>query len=67
MNIRLWKAKAWEKLGLVKDRQRTALEYNEKLKEKFASHPEVNYRFYKVFQFSIATLPVKFAERLAYL
>jgi WD repeat and SOF domain-containing protein 1 len=46
MNIRLWKAKAWEKLGLVKDRQRTALEYNEKLKEKFASHPEVNYGFY---------------------
>jgi hypothetical protein len=41
MNIRLWKAKAWEKLGVVKDRQRTALEYTEKLKEKFSSHPEV--------------------------
>jgi WD repeat and SOF domain-containing protein 1 len=41
MNIRLWKARAWEKLGLLKDRQKTALEYNEKLKEKFSSHPEV--------------------------
>ena len=42
MNIRLWKAKAWEKLGVVKERQRTAMEYNDKLKEKFAAHPEVN-------------------------
>ena len=41
MNIRLWKAKAWEKLGVVKDRQKAALNYSEKLKEKFASHPEV--------------------------
>ena len=41
MNIRLWKAKAWEKLGVVKDRQKSALNYNEKLKEKFSAHPEV--------------------------
>ena len=41
MNIRLWKAKAWEKLGLLKDRQKVALEYNEKLKEKYSAHPQV--------------------------
>ncbi len=41
MNIRLWKAKAWEKLGVLKDRQRSAINYNEKLKEKFGAHPEV--------------------------
>lgn len=41
MNIRIWKAKAWEKLGPMKDRQKSALNYNEKLKEKFGSHPQV--------------------------
>ena len=41
MNIRLWKAKAWEKLGLLKDRQKAALEYNEKLKEKYSAHPKI--------------------------
>jgi len=41
MNIRLWKAKAWEKLGLMKDRQKAALEYNEKLKEKYSAHPKI--------------------------
>jgi len=41
MNLRLWKAKAWEKLGIVKDRQRSSIEYSEKLKEKYASHPQV--------------------------
>ena len=41
MNIRLWKAKAWEKLGLLKDRQKAALDYNEKLKEKYSAHPKI--------------------------
>eukprot|EP00095_Tigriopus_kingsejongensis_P006685 snap_masked-scaffold25_size650667-processed-gene-1.1 protein:Tk06685 transcript:snap_masked-scaffold25_size650667-processed-gene-1.1-mRNA-1 annotation:"wd repeat and sof domain-containing protein 1" len=41
MNIRLWKSKAWEKLGPLKERQKSALEYNEKLKEKYGSHPQV--------------------------
>ena len=41
MNVRLWKARAWEKLGIVKGRQKTALEYGEKLKEKYGSHPQV--------------------------
>ncbi len=41
MNIRLWKARAWEKLGALRDREKTALQYADKLKEKYASHPEV--------------------------
>ncbi|GFW70610.1 DDB1- and CUL4-associated factor 13 [Trichonephila clavipes] len=41
MNIRMWKAKASEKLGALLYRERTALEYSEKLKQKFAHYPEV--------------------------
>ena len=41
MNVRLWKARASEKLGILKDRQRQALNYNEKLKDKFAHHPKI--------------------------
>jgi len=41
MNIRLWKARASEKLGILKDREKTALDYAEKLKEKYAHHPQV--------------------------
>ncbi|PRD28853.1 UNVERIFIED_CONTAM: DDB1- and CUL4-associated factor 13 [Trichonephila clavipes] len=41
MNIRMWKAKASEKLGALLYRERTALEYTEKLKQKFAHYPEV--------------------------
>ncbi len=41
MNVRLWKARASEKLGLLRERERTALQYADRLKEKFASHPEV--------------------------
>ena len=42
MNLRLWKARASEKLGIIKERQRMALNYNEKLKEKFANHPKIS-------------------------
>ena len=42
MNLRLWKARAAEKLGILKERQRMALNYNEKLKEKFANHPKIS-------------------------
>ena len=42
MNLRLWKARASEKLGILKERQRMALNYNEKLKEKFANHPQIS-------------------------
>ena len=41
MNIRLWKARASEKLGIMKDREKTAFDYAEKLKEKYAHHPQV--------------------------
>jgi len=41
MCLRLWKARASEKLGLMRDRERTALDYNEKLKEKYAQHKKV--------------------------
>ncbi|XP_071109371.1 DDB1- and CUL4-associated factor 13-like [Haliotis cracherodii] len=41
MNIRVWKANASEKLGVLKPREKTAFNYNEKLKEKFGHHPQV--------------------------
>ncbi len=41
MNIRLWKARASEKLGLLREREKTALQYADRLREKFSSHPEV--------------------------
>ncbi|RVE54745.1 hypothetical protein evm_000512 [Chilo suppressalis] len=41
MNIRMWKARASEKLGVLKPRERTALNYSEALKEKFAHHPQI--------------------------
>ncbi|XP_064652260.1 DDB1- and CUL4-associated factor 13-like [Lineus longissimus] len=41
MNIRVWKAKASEKLGALQLREKAAFNYNEKLKEKFAHHPHV--------------------------
>ncbi|XP_043580531.1 DDB1- and CUL4-associated factor 13 [Bombus pyrosoma] len=41
MNIRVWKAKASEKLGVLRPRERVALNYSEALKEKFSAHPQV--------------------------
>ncbi|XP_044259546.1 DDB1- and CUL4-associated factor 13 [Tribolium madens] len=41
MNIRIWKARASEKLGPLKPRERAALNYSEALKEKYATHPKV--------------------------
>ena len=41
MNIRVWKARASEKMGVLKPRERAALNYSEALKEKFAAHPQV--------------------------
>ena len=41
MNIRLWKAHAAEKLGLLRPREKETLEYNDKLKEKFKFFPEI--------------------------
>ncbi|XP_076239355.1 DDB1- and CUL4-associated factor 13 [Calliopsis andreniformis] len=41
MNIRVWKARASEKLGVLRPREKAALNYSEALKEKFAAHPQV--------------------------
>ncbi|XP_018055362.1 PREDICTED: DDB1- and CUL4-associated factor 13 [Atta colombica] len=41
MNLRIWKAKASEKLGILRARERNALLVNDALKEKYAAHPEV--------------------------
>eukprot|EP00128_Syssomonas_multiformis_P011557 Colp12_sorted_trinity150504_noHs@6414 len=40
-NIRLWKARAAEKIATLAPRERAAFEYNEKLKERFKYHPEI--------------------------
>lgn len=48
-NIRLWKAKASERLGVRNNRERDRLNYADKLKEKYAHFPEIrriaNHRF----------------------
>jgi WD repeat and SOF domain-containing protein 1 len=41
MNIRVWKANASEKLGPLKPREKDAMRYNEALKQKFATHPQI--------------------------
>ncbi|XP_069776353.1 DDB1- and CUL4-associated factor 13 [Narcine bancroftii] len=41
MNIRLWKANTSEKLGVLLSREKAALNYNQKLKEKFQHHPQI--------------------------
>jgi DDB1- and CUL4-associated factor 13 len=41
MNIRLWKAQAAEKLGLMRPREKEQMEYNEKLREKFKHFPDI--------------------------
>ncbi|TWW79645.1 DDB1- and CUL4-associated factor 13 WD repeat and SOF domain-containing protein 1 [Takifugu flavidus] len=41
MNIRLWKANASEKLGVLSLREKQAINYNQKLREKFQYHPQV--------------------------
>ncbi|XP_037938510.1 DDB1- and CUL4-associated factor 13 [Teleopsis dalmanni] len=41
MNIRIWKAKASEKLGVIRPRERAAFNYQEALKAKFAAHPQI--------------------------
>ncbi|XP_049813240.1 DDB1- and CUL4-associated factor 13 [Schistocerca nitens] len=41
MNIRIWKARASEKLGVLRPREKAAFNYNESLKAKFAAHPHI--------------------------
>nr|CAB3236286.1 DDB1- and CUL4-associated factor 13 [Phallusia mammillata] len=40
-NVRIWKARASEKLGTLTPREQTAARYNLKLREKFAYHPQI--------------------------
>jgi len=42
MNLRLWKARASEKLGIMNQRERESLQYKEKLKEKYSQHPQIS-------------------------
>ena len=42
MNIRIWKAKASQKLGKLTNREQKSLDYLEKLKEKYQSHPQIH-------------------------
>ena len=42
MNIRIWKARASEKLGILRPREKLALNYNEALKAKYAAHPQIS-------------------------
>lgn len=41
MNIRVWKAKASQKLGRLTNREQKSLDYLEKLKEKYQHHPQI--------------------------
>jgi len=41
MNIRIWKAYASEKLGPLQPREKDAFRYNEALKQKFSTHPQI--------------------------
>ncbi|XP_049268702.1 DDB1- and CUL4-associated factor 13 isoform X2 [Rhipicephalus sanguineus] len=41
MNIRLWKAYASQKLGMLSHREQMAFQYQDKLKERFRQHPQV--------------------------
>lgn len=40
-NVRLWRAKAWERSNAKSTREKNKLEYDEKLKERFKHMPEV--------------------------
>jgi WD repeat and SOF domain-containing protein 1 len=57
MCLRVWKARASEKLGVMRDRERVALQYNEKLKEKYGQHPKVSCRLSPVDQCTHNSLP----------
>ncbi|KAF8624712.1 hypothetical protein AX17_007043 [Amanita inopinata Kibby_2008] len=41
-NVRIWKAKAHDKIGVVTARERAALEYRESLKQRWKMDPEVS-------------------------
>ena len=41
-NVRVWKAKASDKLGVITARERAAMEYRDSLKERWKNDKEVN-------------------------
>lgn len=41
-NVRIWKARAHEKLGIIDSRERAAIEYRERLKEKWKMDAQVS-------------------------
>lgn len=41
MNVRIWKTIASEKLGPLAPREKDARQYNEALKEKYSTHPQI--------------------------
>ncbi|CAI4224124.1 unnamed protein product [Auanema sp. JU1783] len=41
MNIRIWKAKAAEKIGPLAPREKSAFAYSEKLRDQYKDHPEI--------------------------
>lgn len=41
MNVRVWKARAAEKIGPLAPREKAAFAYSEKLREQFKEHPEI--------------------------
>ena len=41
-NVRVWKAKASDKLGIITARERAAMEYRDSLKERWKNDKEVN-------------------------
>lgn len=41
MDIRIWKANSSEKLGILMYREKANFDYQEKIKKKFANHPQI--------------------------
>ena len=41
MNLRLWKARAAERLAVIKHKQRNIADYEDKLMQKFQNHPQI--------------------------
>lgn len=41
MNVRMWKANASEKLGVIRPRERVNFNYQDALKQKYAAHPQI--------------------------
>merc|ERR1712105_237593 len=40
-NVRLWKARASEKMGIMKEREKASINYSDELKRKYGHFPEI--------------------------